>query len=185
MEFEKILIRIGQVLDNNGVSYMIIGGQAVIFHSEYRATKDIDLTIGADIDELNKIRDCIYEIGLILLVKDPEDFVKRSWVLPAMDQETGIRVDFIFSFSTYERQAIKNSIKYDLNGNVIKYCSLDDLIIHKIFSGREIDLIDVRKILTRKMKIDIEYIKGWLQKFGETTPENYIEKFENILKSIK
>lgn len=185
MEFEKILIRIGQVLDSNAVPYMIIGGQAVIFHSEYRATKDIDLTIGVDIDELDKIKNCILEIGLILLVHNPEDFVKQSWVLPAIDKETGIRVDFMFSFSTYERQAIKNSIKYHLNGKVIKYCSLEDLIIHKIFSGREIDLIDVRKILIKKMKIDMEYIRSWLREFAETTNENYIEKFEKILISIK
>ncbi|MDQ3020216.1 MAG: hypothetical protein M3R36_06570 [Bacteroidota bacterium] len=46
MEFDKLLIRIAKVFNENNISYMIYGGQAAIFHGELRTTKDIDLTLG-------------------------------------------------------------------------------------------------------------------------------------------
>lgn len=40
---------------------------------------------------------------------------QKTMVLPAIDKISGIRVDFIFSFSEYEKQALKrvNKIKID------------------------------------------------------------------------
>lgn len=185
MEFDKLLIRIATVFNNNNIPYMIIGGQAVIFHGEFRTTKDIDLTLGLDISELKRILRCIDELNLKILVKDPEDFVRNSWVLPLKDNESGIRVDISFSFSPYERQAIDNFVPYEIEGVTVKYCQAQDLIIHKIFAGREIDLIDVRKIMIKKKNLNKNYIFKWLKQFDETTGENYTERFQKIIDSIK
>jgi len=149
MEFDKLLTRIAEVFENENIPYMVIGGQAVIFHGEFRTTKDIDLTLGVDISELERLKTCFQKIGLKILVNDPEDFVRHSWVLPLKDINSGLRVDIPFSFSPYGRQAIENAISYKLENVIVKYCRAQDLIIHKIFAGREIDLIDVRKVLIK------------------------------------
>lgn len=185
MEFDKLLIRIAKVFDESKIPYMIYGGQAAIFHGEFRTTKDIDLTLGVDISELEKIKKCLTDINLKILVKDPEDFVRHSWVLPLKDNETGIRVDISFSFSPYERQAIDQAINYKIEDTNVRYCKAEDLIIHKIFAGRELDFIDVRKVLIKNKDIDKKYITKWLKLFEETTGENYIERFEKIIASIK
>jgi len=49
--FEDILSRIAQLLDEIKVSYMIIGGQAVLFHGEPRLTRDIDIILGIGVKD--------------------------------------------------------------------------------------------------------------------------------------
>ena len=53
--FEKLLERIAQGLTNGGIPYMVIGGQAVLLYGEPRLTKDIDVTLGADLTRLQDV----------------------------------------------------------------------------------------------------------------------------------
>lgn len=47
-------------------------------------------------DRLREMVRLAESIGLVVLV-DPDEFTLKTLVLPCRDQETGIRVDFIFS----------------------------------------------------------------------------------------
>jgi hypothetical protein len=53
--FENLLERIAQSLKNNGIPYMVIGGQAVLLYGEPRLTKVIDITLGADLTRLQDV----------------------------------------------------------------------------------------------------------------------------------
>ena len=55
-------------------------------------------------------------------------------VLPVLEKGTGIRVDFIFSFTPYETQAIARANKILLYGQEVCFASPEDLIFHKIFA---------------------------------------------------
>ena len=57
-------------------------------------------------------------------------------VLPAIEEASGIRIDFIFSFTPYEEQAIKRSRKIAILGQDVSFASPEDVIIHKVFAGR-------------------------------------------------
>ena len=50
--FDQIIARVGASLDQAGLPYMIIGGQAVLLYGEPRLTRDIDITLGVNIDRL-------------------------------------------------------------------------------------------------------------------------------------
>lgn len=45
-----------------------------------------------------------------------DDFVRETFVLPAADPETRIRIDFIFSTTPYERQAVDRATRVELEG---------------------------------------------------------------------
>ena len=94
----KLLEKIAGTFEKESVPYMIIGGQAVLLYGEPRLTKDIDITIGLDINELPRIRNIVIQIGLTLLVQDEEKFVRETMVLQTVDEPSGFRVDLIFSF---------------------------------------------------------------------------------------
>ena len=53
--FESLLERIATALDAEAIPYMVIGGQAVLVHGEPRLTRDIDITLGVDIDQLGQV----------------------------------------------------------------------------------------------------------------------------------
>ncbi len=75
---------------------MIIGGQAVLLYGEPRLTKDIDITLGVNIDKLDHLLNVLRDLSLTPLPEDMETFVKETMVLPTQHEKTGIRVEFIF-----------------------------------------------------------------------------------------
>ena len=53
------------------------------------------------------VREACTALGLEPLPDKIEEFVRDTFVLPVHDAATGVRVDFIFSTTPYERQAIR------------------------------------------------------------------------------
>lgn len=183
--FEKILSRIGASLNKHNLPYMIIGGQAVLLHGEPRLTRDIDITIGVNADHLDALLSVVQELALKPLPENIESFVRQTMVMPALDVSTGIRVDFIFSFTPYETGAIKRAKKVKIMGQEVNFASPEDLIIHKIFAGRPRDVEDVRSILLKNPDIDIRYIQEWLKEFDVSSDEKkFLKTFKLILREV-
>ena len=163
---------------------MIIGGQAVLLHGEPRLTKDIDITLGISIDRLNELLAVVKELSLTPLPEDIPSFVQKTMVLPVLEKGTGIRVDFIFSFTPYERQAIKRAKRIILSGQEVCFASLEDLILHKIFAGRPRDLEDVKTLILKNPGFDGPYVRRWLKEFDTSVQgKGFLEAFEKILKN--
>jgi predicted nucleotidyltransferase len=133
--FSELLRKIAMALDEGGFPYMVIGGQAVLVYGEPRLTRDIDITLGASLDRLAEMIDLIKSINLEALV-DPAEFTKKTMVLPCLDVASGIRLDFMFSWSAYEQQALRRIRNIELAGTNVKFASLEDVIIHKVIAGR-------------------------------------------------
>lgn len=183
--FKELIERIAVSLDQDRIPYMIIGGQAVLYYGEPRFTKDIDITLGIDADSLSKVLVLTSELNLTILVNDVEDFVKKTMVLPLLDASTGIRVDFIFSHSQYERQAIEKSNKVKFGDTIVRFASLEDVVIHKIIAGRARDSEDVSAILLKNPEYDYQYISRWLGKFDDSLGESFVETFKKLVTDIQ
>ena len=183
--FEEILSRIGACLKKCNLPYMIIGGQAVLLYGEPRLTRDIDITLGINIDRLNDILLLAKELSLKPIPKEIESFVKQTMVLPAIDETTGIRVDFIFSFTQYELIAIRRARKITIMGEEVAFASPEDLIIHKIFAGRPRDLEDAKSVIIKNKDMDIHYIRSQLKEFDTfSDKKDFLKVFEEILKVL-
>lgn len=183
--FQEILAKLAVELDSRKIPYMIIGGQAVLLYGEPRLTKDIDITLGVDTDRTGDILACAGRLGFKILVENPAEFIQSTMVLPAQESATSIRVDFIFSYSPYERQAIARAKQINLAGAVLSFASAEDLIIHKIIAGRPRDLEDVKGILLKTRGLDKDYILRWLKDFSVSLEKDFIVPFKSILSEIK
>ena len=167
------------------IPYMVIGGQAVLLYGEPRLTRDIDITLGIGVNELNKLKEVISGAGLKILVKKEKKFVEQNRVLPTMDEKSGIRVDFIFSFSPYERQAIERAKDIRLGRTWVRFASLEDVVIHKVIAGRARDLEDIKSILLKNPTYDSEDIEKWLEEFDKSLGEQFLSVFRNIEKELR
>lgn len=181
---EKLLERLGRALHKSKIPYMIIGGQAVLLHGESRLTKDIDLTLGIGPDEFGEILSLAEDIGLKILVENPEEFVRKTFVLPAEDPESGFRVDFVFSVTPYEKQAIQRSVSQKFGEVTLGFASVEDLIVHKIFAGRARDIEDVKGIILKNPNFDKSYITKWLIEFDKSLSQNLEKTFQSILEDV-
>jgi predicted nucleotidyltransferase len=182
--FEKLLKKLASTLKDHNIPYMIIGGQAVLVYGEPRLTKDIDVTLGIGPDFWEKIKHPIEKIGLKILTENPQEFVKKTFVLPTEDPDSGFRVDFIFSITPYEALAIERAITVQIEDVEIKFTSLEDLVIHKMFAGRPRDIEDIINILEKNPYFDKKYILKWLKKFDLSLSKKFVEEFEEILKNL-
>ena len=181
---EQLLKKITRRLDQDQIPYMIIGGQAVLLYGSPRLTRDIDITLGVDTDKFSSIEKICKELGLRILPENPEDFAAETKVLPAEATESKIRVDFMFSFTPYEAQAINRTREVLMAGYPVKFASCEDVIIHKMLAARAVDEEDVKNILIKnKNSIDFKYIKRWLSEFSKLSEhKGMLGKFDSLLK---
>ena len=129
---KQLLERVALGLESRAVPYMIIGGQAVLVYGEPRLTQGVDVTLGVGPEQLAKIQDLAPASGWEVLADRPPDFVQRTLVLPCLDPQSGIRLDFIFSFSDYESQAIEHALQVQVGQALVRFASPEDLVIHKM-----------------------------------------------------
>jgi len=182
--FRDLIKKIAAELAHRNIPYMIIGGQAVLLYGEPRLTRDIDITLGLGIDGLEKIADTVKALELTIQVTDVTDFVEKTMVLPTSDVRSGIRVDFIFSFSSYERQAIEKSKEVKFDHTPVRFASLEDVIIHKVLAGRARDIEDVKAILLKNPGYDKKYIRDWLADFDKSLEGNHLRAFDEIISKL-
>jgi predicted nucleotidyltransferase len=181
--FNQLLERIALSLEERQIPYMVIGGQAVLLYGEPRLTRDIDITLGVGPERLNDVLALARASAWRVLVERPEDFVPRTLVLPLDDPQSGIRIDLIFSFSPYERQALERVRRVSIGRAAVRFAAVEDVIVHKITAGRPLDLEDVRKILLKNAEIDVAYVRNWLAEFGRSLEKDYVRTFDELLHS--
>jgi hypothetical protein len=92
-DFEDIL----ELFARHGVRYLIVGGLAFIYHAKPRYTKDIDLWIDADPENVRRANRALEEFGSpsLLTVDDPDEILQLGAAPNRIDilRET-IELDF-------------------------------------------------------------------------------------------
>ncbi len=178
--FQALLAQLSEALDQNKIPYMVIGGQAVLVYGEPRFTKDIDITLGAGIERLEDVLKIVESIHWKVLTLTPADFVQKTMVLPCQDPASGVRLDLVFSFSPYERQAMDRVRRINFLGREVRFASPEDLIIHKVVAGRPRDLEDVRVVQLKNPGIDRAYIEKWLREFETALDKPFVETWKKL-----
>jgi hypothetical protein len=125
------------------VRYLIVGGYAVSFHAQPRATKDLDILIGADTENSNAVYAALAKFGAPIEGLSAKDFAEpdnffRMGTPPVM-------VDIMPKISGVEfeeawRRRVDVRIDDDLT---VPFISREDLLTAKVSAGRAQDLIDV------------------------------------------
>ena len=185
--FAELLSRLGDALDRAAIPYMVIGGQAVIVRGDPRLTRDIDVTVGVGTEAIPRLLLLLADLGLAPLPEDPAAFARQTMVIPAADPASGVRVDLILSWTSFEAEAIGRATPVTVDGSTYRVASAADLVVLKIIAGRPRDLDDVRGILVRDPEIDVALIERWLQAFRESIESDTdpVVAFRRILESVR
>ena len=73
-DFKELL----SIFNDQRVKYLIVGGYAVSFHAQPRATKDIDLLIKPDADNGKAVYAALAKFGASLEGLTAADFIERA-----------------------------------------------------------------------------------------------------------
>ncbi len=147
MDLHPDLIDLLSELGSSAAEYLIVGGWAVGLHAEPRYTKDLDLLIGVDPENLTRVVAALEKYGappgLIEQVRTmgSDEFVFFG-VPPA-------RVDLLRCIPGVDfRDAWERRVTLVWNGIDVSLLGFDDLCTAKRAAGRRKDLDDL-KILER------------------------------------
>jgi hypothetical protein len=135
----------------SNAEYLIVGGWAVAFHSEPRFTKDLDLLIGPDPNNLRRVVDALREFGAPpQLVAQLESLKPDEFLFLGLPPA---RVDILRAIPGVDfREAYSRRLKVDWDGVAASVIGKDDLVASKKAAGRERDRRDLRT-LERSKKV--------------------------------
>lgn len=143
-DFKELL----SAFNAHSVKYLVVGGYAVSFHAQPRATKDLDLFINADPTNASLTYAALASFGVPLDgvdkndLADPRKFIRFGQPPIAIDILPGIDgVDFE---EAWERRV--EAVVDPKSGLKAFFISKTDLIASKLAAGRMRDLADVEEI---------------------------------------
>ena len=140
-DFQDIL----RAFNAHKVKYLVVGGYAFGVHLEPRTTKDIDLWIRTDPDNAKAVFQALADFGAPIAGMTPDDFMDGTIFQMGQSPE---RIDILqqvsgLDFDNAWEHRIEGFIDADTPALVI---SKEDLIRNKLASGRDQDLLDVKRL---------------------------------------
>ncbi|MBN2059424.1 MAG: hypothetical protein JW882_03310 [Deltaproteobacteria bacterium] len=158
---------VSQLLREDDVEGVIIGGLAASLLGRPRYTDDIDLLI-LNLDEhLPEFIEKLERFGIYPRINDAEGFAKDSRVLLMRHESTGINIDISMGILPFENEAVsRRLIKRALDTDIF-LPTPEDLIIMKSISERSKDLEDIKAIIIRNSELDKKRILRTVREFAD------------------
>lgn len=140
-DFKDLLSALGA----SNAEYLVVGGWAVAFHTEPRFTKDLDLLIGTDPGNLERVVDAARTFGA------PRSILEQLATLGTDEflflGAPPARVDLLRTIPGVDfRTAMARATRADWDGVEVNILCRDDLIASKRAAGRERDRRDLKRL---------------------------------------
>ena len=154
-------------LDSRAFRSCLIGGMAVQRWGEPRLTRDVDLTVMAEIGSEERIVDACLG-GFAARIRDARSFALQNRVL-LIRSSNAVDLDLALGASAFEIDSLDRATHHEFApGYVLRTCSAEDLIVHKAVAGRPRDIADLQSIVRRQFaNLDVPYIRRLLPIFAE------------------
>lgn len=134
-----------ELLNENGVKYLITGGYAVAYYGHPRYTGDIDFWVESSPENATKLVQVLKDFGMESLNLTPDDFTKPDSII-----QIGYpphRIDIINEIDGVNFTEAYSSRKEVIVDEIsVNFISLDDLKTNKRASGRHRDLDDLENL---------------------------------------
>jgi predicted nucleotidyltransferase len=141
LDFREFL----NLLNENDVEYLLIGGYAVGYHGYPRATNDMDVWIAINSQNAERIVKTLHAFGFDVPELSADIFLQENKIIRLgmppirIEISTGISgVDFI--------ECYRERVVDTLDGVPVNIISLEQLKINKKASGRHKDLSDLEHL---------------------------------------
>lgn len=134
-----------QSLNDNQVRFLIVGGYAVAFHGHPRYTKDIDIWIEISRQNAERVVNALTQFGFTSLNLTADDFLEPGIVIQLGYPPN--RIDLLMGLVGVDFAACYASrIQTEIEGVILPFIDLENLILNKRASGRLQDMADVENL---------------------------------------
>jgi hypothetical protein len=141
-DFKELLSR----FNAHKVKYLVVGGYAVSFHAQPRATKDLAILIKADPANAAAVYAALAEFGAPLAELSPGDFIEKGKFYRM--GHPPLMIDIFSEISGVDFEAAwEKRIEVEISAGLqVPFIDAKSLIAAKLASGRLEDLADVEAL---------------------------------------
>jgi predicted nucleotidyltransferase len=131
-----------QLLNENNVDFIIVGGYAVAFHGAPRYTGDIDIYVKREKENGKRIIAALEHFGFIDIGLKPEDFSEENKIFQL--GYPPLRIDILTDIDGLSwGEALAGAVEYIIDDLTCKFIGEKELIFNKRKTGRHQDLADI------------------------------------------
>ena len=139
------------VLNACKIKYLVIGAHAVMFYTEPRFTKDLDVWIPAALNDATRVYQALKAYGAPLTNLSPDDFRDPKMILQI--GVAPVRVDILTALPGVSvEDAWKHRTRSRYGKTPINILGVDELIQAKRSAGRPQDQLDLDKLRKRRKR---------------------------------
>ncbi len=173
-------------LQQQGWGFCFIGGLAVQFWGQQRATQDVDITLMTGFGEEEVF------VGKLLARFKPRRPDAAQFALAArvllIEATNGVGVDIALGGLPFEEEVVSRARACEYApGLTLVTCSAEDLVVLKAFAERGLDWYDVEGILARQWeRLDWAYIRRQLAMLCEAKDSpDIVDQLERLREKTK
>lgn len=133
------------LLHEEKVEYLVAGGYAVIYHSQPRYTKDLDIWIKPSAENANRLMRVFAKFGIPLIGLNEEDFASVGTQFSLGAEPNQIDLLTVIPGLAFD-QAWETHVTTEAEGFPIYYLGKEALIVAKKTAGRLQDLADIEEM---------------------------------------
>lgn len=176
-----VLNEMSNALEPLGTPFALVGGLALAVWSYPRATRDVDLLLGVDRQNVQPVIDALLAIGCRSKKIPPLQrlgehcFVHLLYTPPGEFYD--VQFDLLLAETDLEKSALERSVERVVPGidRPIRVLNCGDLILFKLVSGRIIDRADAAMLLRENRDvIDFDYVKSWISRLDLSREYNEV-----------
>ena len=145
MKLQTDLREFIELLNSHCVDYLVVGGYAVAFHGHPRFTGDIDVFVRSQLTNTERVMAALRDFGFDNLSIDAAGLASEPRILQLGTPPN--RVDILTAISGVDFDAAwSGRVDGELDGLHVYFIGRDHLMQNKRASGRDKDLLDLRKL---------------------------------------
>ncbi|MDQ7837122.1 MAG: hypothetical protein RDU59_01325 [Thermodesulfobacteriota bacterium] len=134
-----------QLLNENNVKYLVVGGYAVALHGYPRYTKNLDVWVELSLDNAGRILKALEKFGFGSLDLKADDFLEGDQIVQLGYPPNRIDILTTLKDLTFE-DCYKSRVEIEIQGVHINFIDIDSLKKNKRATGRLQDLADVENL---------------------------------------
>lgn len=181
-ELTRVAADLNRWMNDVSVPYAFVGGFAVAFLGEPRATGDLDAVMAVSDDRLKEVVASGARHGFFARREDALEFAESSRVLLLVHQPTGVPVDLSLAGTSLELEAIELATHQLVGDQHLPIPPPEHIAVMKALARRPRDVRDIEGLLDRHPHLNLAQIRSLLGELAEILEDpGLLEDFDTLV----
>lgn len=177
-----VLLAALDTAESGGFDYILYGGLAAALWGEPRYTEDVDLVLFLPERHAYKfLREAVrhgFAVDEDLAIQQVQ---VSGWArLPFGKPRSPWHLDLTLGDSPFDRSALSRKKQVELFERKVWVASPEDLLVYKLVSWRDRDVMDVHAILKRQKALDGAYLHKWIAWWEKQGIEGIAKRYADL-----